>query len=184
MNNDYTIIILSLLTVAFCIMAVLFFSLWWQNKNCPRAVDQCVDDLVQYKKHLAELKASSAGIPPCYQQDWSSVRAPNPNSSVDWIFPNYNPKSAKTVNPADQDLLEETLALKSTPAQCGNWCIYNPDKNVSFLWNQSGSPNLWKKVNGAQCGPLTNDLASVTYQLTRNVPAMSDKDYKPYFIQN
>lgn len=166
---DTKVYILLGVTILLLILYIIFLVLWYKEKNAFNT----------FKSKLGEIRNSNMGYQSCYQQDWSNIRAPNPNSSVDWIFPNYNPNTAKASDIKHQALLEETLKLKSTPAQCGNWCIYNPDKNVSFWWNNQAKN--WTLKSGATCGPLTNDLATVMYNITKNASMVTDKTYKPYF---
>lgn len=166
---DPKIYILLGIAVLLLVLYIVFLILWYKERN----------KFNTFKTKLGELSKSDMGFPYCYQQDWSKIRAPNPNSKVDWIFPNYNPETAVSVDPKNQSLLEETLRLRFNPVQCGNWCIYNPDKNVSFWW--SNKTQKWTLKKGAQCGLLTNELAIAMNDITKNVPIVTDKTYKPYF---
>lgn len=166
--NTSTYVLLGFV-ILLLVLYIIFLVLWYKEKN----------NFNTFKTKMGEMRNSLMGYPACYQQDWSKIRFPNPNSKVDWIFPNYDPNTAKAIDPKHQGLLEETLKLKSSPAQCGNWCVYNPSKNISFWWDNK--TNVWTMKSGAQCGSITNDLATAIYDITKNAPTVTDKTYKPYF---
>lgn len=126
---------------------------------------------------LGRLFQTNASYPVCHGKDWTKIQGSHVH------FPNYDPNTAVAKDPTEQSELARVLSYKSTPAQCGNWCIYDPYSNKSFSWD----PNVKKwAVDTTVCPTLALSRDASTgkqYAIDLAGPFVENNEpYKPHFF--